>query len=34
MGYGPAIAVVLFLIMMCFIILFLWKMYQDEREWR
>ena len=34
MGYGSAIAVVLFLIMMCFIILFLWKMYQDEREWR
>ena len=34
MGYGSAIAVVLFLIMMCFIVAFLWKMYQDEREWR
>ena len=34
MGYGSAIAVVLFLIMMVFIIGFLWKMYQDEREWR
>ena len=34
MGYGSAIAVVLFLIMMCFIVAFLWKMYQDEKEWR
>jgi multiple sugar transport system permease protein len=34
MGYGSAIAVVLFLIMMCFIVAFLWKMYLDEREWR
>ena len=34
MGYGSAIAVVLFLIMMCFIVAFLWTMYQDEREWR
>ncbi len=34
MGYGSAIAVVLFLIMMVFIIGFLWKMYQDERDWR
>ena len=34
MGYGSAIAVVLFMIMMVFIIAFLWKMYQDEREWR
>ena len=34
MGYGSAIAVVLFMIMMVFIIVFLWKMYQDERDWR
>ena len=34
MGYGSAIAVVLFLIMMVFIIGFLWKMYRDERDWR
>ena len=34
MGYGSAIAVVLFMIMMVFIITFLWKMYQDERDWR
>ena len=34
MGYGSAIAVVLFLIMLCFIIAFLWKMYQDEKDWR
>ena len=34
MGYGSAIAVVLFLIMMCFIVAFLWKMYQDEKDWR
>ena len=34
MGYGSAIAVVLFLIMLIFIIAFLWKMYQDEKDWR
>ena len=34
MGYGSAIAVVLFMIMMVFIIAFLWKMYQDEKDWR
>ncbi len=32
MGYGAAIAVVLFLIMMIYIIGFLWKMYRDERS--
>jgi len=31
MGYGSAIAVVLFLIMMVYIAFFLWKMYRDER---
>jgi len=31
MGYGAAIAVVLFLIMMVYITFFLWKMYRDER---
>jgi len=31
MGYGAAIAVVLFLIMLCFIAYFLWSMYQEER---
>ncbi|MEM9011294.1 MAG: sugar ABC transporter permease [Pseudomonadota bacterium] len=31
MGYGAAIAVVLFLIMLCFIAYFLWSMYRDER---
>ncbi len=31
MGYGAAIAVVLFLIMMVYIGFFLWKMYLDER---
>ena len=31
MGYGAAIAVVLFLIMMVYITGFLWKMYRDER---
>ncbi len=31
MGYGAAIAVVLFLIMMCFITYFLWSMYREER---
>lgn len=32
MGYGAAIAVVLFLIMMIFISGFIWKMVRDERE--
>jgi multiple sugar transport system permease protein len=31
MGYGAAIAVVLFLIMLLFIVYFLWSMYQDEK---
>jgi multiple sugar transport system permease protein len=31
MGYGAAIAVVLFLIMLVFIVYFLWSMYQEER---
>ncbi|MEX0282902.1 MAG: carbohydrate ABC transporter permease [Arenibacterium sp.] len=31
MGYGAAIAVVLFLIMMCFIAYFLWSMYREEK---
>ncbi len=31
MGYGAAIAVVLFFIMLIFIAVFLWKMYRDER---
>jgi multiple sugar transport system permease protein len=31
MGYGAAIAVILFLIMMVFIGYFLWRMYQDEK---
>jgi len=31
MGYGAAIAVMLFLIMLFFIAYFLWNMYQDER---
>jgi multiple sugar transport system permease protein len=31
MGYGAAIAVVLFLIMLIYIAYFLWKMYRDER---
>ena len=31
---AAAIAVVLFLIMLCFIVAFLWKMYQDEKDWR
>lgn len=34
MGYGSAIAVVLFLIMLVFIAYFLWSMYRDEREAR
>ncbi len=32
MGYGSAIAVILFLIMLVFISYFLWVMYQDERR--
>jgi multiple sugar transport system permease protein len=32
MGYGAAIAVVLFLIMMVFISGFIWKMIRDERN--
>lgn len=32
MGYGAAIAVILFLIMMVFISGFIWKMLRDERE--
>ena len=32
MGYGSAIAVILFLIMMVYIAGFLWKMWRDERE--
>ena len=31
MGYGAAIAVILFLIMLCFIAYFLWSMYREER---
>lgn len=31
MGYGAAIAVALFFIMLFFIVYFLWSMYQDER---
>ena len=31
MGYGSAIATVLFGIMLIFISFFLWKMYRDER---
>ncbi len=34
MGYGAAIAVVLFLIMLVFIGYFLWSMYQDEKGTR
>ncbi|MEO0860408.1 MAG: sugar ABC transporter permease [Pseudomonadota bacterium] len=34
MGYGSAIAVVLFLLMLIFITYFLWSMYQDERASR
>ncbi|MGI9393815.1 MAG: carbohydrate ABC transporter permease [Boseongicola sp.] len=34
MGYGAAIAVILFLIMLVFIGYFLWRMYQDEKEAR
>ena len=32
MGYGAAVAVVLFLIMMLFIAYFLWSMYREERR--
>jgi multiple sugar transport system permease protein len=32
MGYGAAIAVVLFAIMMIFISGFIWKMWRDETE--
>ena len=31
MGYGAAIAVILFLIMLCFIAYFLWSMYNEEK---
>ncbi|MCG6902532.1 MAG: sugar ABC transporter permease [Rhodobacter sp.] len=34
MGYGAAIAVVLFLIMLCFIAYFLWSMYREEKGGR
>ena len=34
MGYGAAIAVVLFLIMLCFIAYFLWSMWREERAAR
>ncbi|UZD90639.1 carbohydrate ABC transporter permease [Cognatishimia activa] len=34
MGYGASIAVVLFLIMLCFITYFLWSMYKDEKGGR
>lgn len=34
MGYGAAIAVVLFLIMLLFIAYFLWSMWRDEKEAR
>ncbi len=34
MGYGAAIAVILFLIMLVFIGYFLWRMYQDEKGGR
>ena len=34
MGYGSAIATVLFLIMLVYISYFLWRMYQDERGGR
>ncbi|MEL6519373.1 MAG: sugar ABC transporter permease [Pseudomonadota bacterium] len=34
MGYGAAIAVVLFLIMLCFIAYFLWSMFREEQEGR
>ena len=34
MGYGAAISVILFLIMLGFIAYFLWRMYRDEQEGR
>lgn len=34
MGYGAAIAVVLFVIMMIYITFFLWKMYQSEKHFK
>ena len=34
MGYGAAISVILFLIMLVFIAYFLWRLYQDEKEAR
>ncbi len=34
MGYGAAIAVVLFLLMLLFITYFLWSMYRDEKDAR
>ncbi|MFY0595021.1 MAG: sugar ABC transporter permease [Cognatishimia sp.] len=34
MGYGASIAVVLFLIMLCFIVYFLYSMYQDDKGGR
>ena len=34
MGYGAAISVILFLIMLIFISYFLWRMYQDEKGGR
>lgn len=34
MGYGAAISVILFLIMLVFISYFLWRMYQDEKGGR
>ncbi|MBM7066290.1 carbohydrate ABC transporter permease [Actibacterium sp. 188UL27-1] len=34
MGYGAAIAVILFLIMLCFIAYFLWSMYQEDKGGR
>ena len=34
MGYGAAIAVVLFFIMLFFIVYFLWQMWRDEKEGR
>jgi multiple sugar transport system permease protein len=32
MGYGTAIATVLFLIMLVYITLVLWRIYQQEKE--
>jgi ABC-type sugar transport system permease subunit len=33
MGYGAAIAVILFLISLSFIALYLWRVMQDEMEY-